>query len=115
LYITAALVMIILEYFVLLRLYKRSKNLQIVSIFVAPLMIVVGLWLTLFIQKQLNITPGRINPIVSFIVFIGLELPIAIYGYDLTPNAPILERCIVAGVFGTTAIMIASSIVNNYF
>ena len=41
----SALVMFMLEYFVLLKLYKRSKKLQDVSLVVAPLMILVGYYL----------------------------------------------------------------------
>ena len=114
LYLVSASIMLLLEYFVLLRLYTRSKKLETISLILAPTMIVIGLWLTLFIQNQFQITPGRINPIVSFIVFVILEIPLALYGYDLTPNASMLERMVIAGTFGTISIMVASSIV-NYF
>lgn len=112
LYLTSALVMILLEYFVLLKLYKRCKKLETISLIVAPIMIVFALWLTLFIQNKFKFTPGRINVIVLFIVLVLLELPLSLYGYELTPNASVLERCIVAATFGTSAILIANSIVN---
>jgi hypothetical protein len=112
LYITSALVMLFLEYFVLLRLYKRSRQLEIVSLIVAPIMIVIALWLTLFIQDRLNlgIKSTRVNPVLLFVVIILFELPLSLYGYEIKPDASILERCIVAGTFGTVSVLIAQSI-----
>lgn len=112
LYLFSALVMFLFEYFVLVRLYKRSKSLQTLSYIVAPLMIVIAMWITLFIQRYFNITPGRINPLVLFVVLILLELPLSLYGYEITPNASILERMVVAGSFGTAAVLIANAIVS---
>jgi hypothetical protein len=113
LYFFSALVMFLFEYFVLVKLYKRSKSLQAISYFVAPLMIVVALWVTLFIQRKLNITPTRINPLLLFIILILFELPLSLYGYEITPNASILERMVVAGTFGTASVLIASAMVSE--
>jgi len=110
LYITSALVFLFFEYFFLLKVYKRSKKLETISLIAAPVITIIGLWLSLFIQKQFSITPGRINPVVLFLVFASLELPLSLYGYEITPNASILERCIVVGTFGTASVLIASAI-----
>jgi hypothetical protein len=114
LYLTSALIMFILEYFVLLKLYKRPKNIETISLIVAPLMIVVALWITLLIQKQFKLTLDTINPAVLFFVLVLLELPLSLYGYELTPNASILERVIVAGTFGVASVLIANAIL-QYF
>lgn len=111
LYLFSALIMFLFEYFVLVKLYKRSKSLQNISYIAAPLIIVIALWITLFIQRNLNITPGRINPLLLFIVLMILELPLSLYGYEITPNASIIERMVVAGTFGTASVLIASAIV----
>ncbi len=112
LYILSALIIFLFEYFVLLRLYKRSPKLQTISLIIAPLMIVVALFITQLIQNQFNITKDRINPVVLFIVLVLLELPLSLYGYELTPNASILERVIVAGVAGVSSVLIAQGILS---
>lgn len=114
LYIVSALVFLFFEYFFLLKLYRRSKTLETISLIVAPIITVIGLWISLFIQKQLNITPGRLNPIVLFVVFASLELPLSIYGYEIQPNASILERIIVVGTFGTASVLIANALIGLF-
>ena len=90
----SALVMFMLEYFVLLKLYKRSKKLQDVSLVVAPLMILVGYYLFKTFMKR--------EPTLAeyFLTITLLELPLAIRGYDIKPDAKIWERLLVAGSFG---------------
>lgn len=110
LYLLSALIMILLEYFVLLRLYTRSRKLEIISLVVAPLIIILGLWITLWIQPN----GKRVNPLILFLVIAAIELPLSLYGYELQPNASILERVIVAGTFGVASVLIAESILLNY-
>ena len=119
LYILSAFIMFLFEFFVLLRLYKRSKILEYISLLVAPLMIVLALFITNIIQKSFTITNltdmkksiTYVNPLILFFVLVLLELPLSLYGYELTPNASIPERLIVAGVFGVSAVLIAQAIV----
>jgi uncharacterized membrane protein YoaK (UPF0700 family) len=75
-------------------------------------MIVVALFITQLIQNQFNITKDRINPVVLFVVLVLLELPLSLYGYELTPNASVLERLIVAGVVGVSSVLIAQGILS---
>lgn len=114
LYVLSAVIILLFEYFILLRLYKRSPKLQTISLIVAPLMIIIALLITQFIQNILNITKDRLNPVVLFVVLILLELPLSLYGYELIPNASILERMIVAGVVGVSSVLIAQGIL-GYF
>jgi hypothetical protein len=102
----SALVMLILEYFVLLNLYKRSPSLQKISLIVAPLMIALAVIITYWIQPQ----QIYINPLILFLVLVLLELPLSLYGYELYPPASVVERLIVAGTFGTAAVLISQSI-----
>ena len=90
----AALFMFVLEYFVLLKLYRRSQKLQKVSLVVAPLMILVGYYLFKIFMKR--------DPTLAeyFITICLLELPMAIRGYDIKPDAKVWERMLVAGSFG---------------
>ena len=92
-----AIVMLLLEYFVLLRLYKRSKSLQVVSLIVAPLMVLVA---NMFAD----------TPIRLFIVFALMELPLSIVGYKIVPDASILERIVVASAFGVSSSLIGKAI-----
>ena len=110
LYILAGLVMFLLEFFVLIRVYKRPPKIQTISLIVAPLMIILALWITNFIQNQFQITKDRLNPLVLFLVLVALELPLSLYGYELTPNASIPERLVVAGAFGVASVLIAQGI-----
>ena len=72
-----------MEYFVLLRVYKRSQKLEMISLIIAPLMVLIA-----------SAVAGR-NIIKLFLVF-----ALSINGYKITPDASILERIIVATSFG---------------
>lgn len=90
----SALVMFILEYYVLLNLYKRSQKLQKISLVVAPLMILVGYYLfKIFMKREPSLAE-------YFLTICLLELPLAIRGYDIKPDAKVWERMLVAGSFG---------------
>jgi hypothetical protein len=113
LYLLSALIMFILEYFVLLRVYKRSKTLEKISLIVAPIMIVIAIMITNFIQTLLlNQRREPINPLLLFIVLVLLELPLSLYGYELTPDASIPERLVVAGSVGVVVVLIAQGILS---
>ena len=86
-----AFIMFLLEYFVLLRVYKRSQKLEMISLIIAPLMVLIA-----------SAAAGK-NIIKLFIVFALMELPLSIVGYDITPDASILERVIVATSFGVVS------------
>lgn len=102
----SALVMLILEYFVLLNVYKRSSTLQTISLVVAPVMIALAVVITYW----LNPFTTYINPLILFVILVLLELPLSLYGYELYPPASLAERLIVAGTFGTAAVLISQSI-----
>ena len=108
----SAIVMFILEYFVLLRVYKRSKKLETISLIFAPSMIIIAQYIAHLIQSNTNIfDKTRINPIVIFLSFALLELPLAYNGYEIIPNASILERVVIASGFGTVSTIIGQSII----
>ncbi len=93
-----ALVMLLFEYFVLLRLYRRSRSLEIISRIVAPLMILVANY---FAE----------TPVQLFMAFVIMELPLSLMGYKITPDASLLERLVVASTFGVTASMIGYTLI----
>lgn len=94
--VKGALVMLLFEYFVLLRLYRRTPSLEMISLVVAPLMILVA--------NYFAATPTQL-----FLAFLIMELPLSMYGYKLTPDASIVERLVVASTFGVTASLIGKS------
>jgi hypothetical protein len=96
--VAGAIVMVLFEYFVLLKLYTRSKTLQIISLIVAPLMVLFA-----------NGLVGQ-DPVKLFIVFALIEIPLSLIGYKITPDASILSRVIVATSFGVTSSLIGQSI-----
>ena len=117
LYLLSALIMFLLEYFVLLRIYKRSPSLQKISLVVAPMMIILALFLTDLISTNFinpksssKVSSMNFNPLLLFIILVLLELPLSLYGYELTPNASIPERLVVAGSVGVVVVLVAQGI-----
>ena len=109
--LVSAVIMFLFEYFVLLKVYKRSQKLQTISLIFAPLMIVIAQYIAHLLQTYTNLfVKNRIDPIALFVSFTLLELPLSIMGYDITPNASILERIVVASGFGVVATIIGQSI-----
>ena len=95
--VKGALVMLFLEYFVLLNLYKRSESLQLISLVVAPLMIILASY---FVGT---------DPVKLFVAFILMEIPLSLVGYELTPDASFIERLVVASSFGVSASLIGKA------
>jgi len=107
----SAIVMFLFEYFVLLKVYKRSQKLQTISLIFAPLMIVIAQYIAHLLQTYTNLyVKTRVDPIALFVAFALLELPLSIMGYDITPNASILERVVVASGFGVVATIVGQGI-----
>ena len=89
--------MFLIEHFVLLRLYRRSPTLQTISLVVAPLMALVGYMIARAVLR-------RDPTLAEYFLFISaLELPLALRGYEIKPDAKIWERVLVAGTFGTVS------------
>lgn len=88
--------MFLFEYFVLLRLYKRSQSLEIISLIIAPLMILLANYFAS-------------TPVQLFIAFLIMELPLSLYGYKISPDASVIERLVVASTFGVTASLIGKT------
>jgi len=95
--VKGAIVMLLFEYFVLLRLYKRSRSLEIISLIVAPLMILIANYFAK-------------TPVQLFAAFLIMELPLALNGYKISPDASVIERLVVASTFGVTASLIGKAI-----
>lgn len=109
--ITSAAVMLILEYTVLLELFKRTSRLERISLVVAPLMIIVAHYIAHLLQIHTDFfVKDRIDNVALFIAFALLELPLSLYGYKITPDASVLERVVVATTFGVASTNIALSI-----
>jgi len=86
-----ALIMLFFEYFILLRVYQRSKKLEMISLVIAPLMVLIA-----------GALVGK-DPVKLFFVFALMEIPLSVMGYKITPNASILERVLVASSFGVVS------------
>ena len=109
--LVSALIMFLFEYFVLLKVYTRSNKLQTISLIFAPLMIILAQYIAHLLQTNTNLfIKSRVDPIALFIAFSLLELPLSIMGYDISPNATILERIVVASGFGVVATIVGQSI-----
>lgn len=110
--LTASFIMFFLEYFILLRLYKRDDKLQKISLIAAPSMIIIALYIAHLLQTYTNFfLKDRLDPLAVFISFALLELPLSLKGYKITPDASIIERVVVATAFGVVSVLIAQKIV----
>ena len=105
----AGLVMLLLEYFVLLRIYKRSSSLHNISLILAFTMMFIGVFIVEYMYKIKKIKIPAISYVFIFVVL--MEIPLSYIGYDLEPEAAFWERLIVAGSFGTVAYGISKSII----
>ena len=83
--------MLFFEYFVLLRVYQRSKKLEMISLVIAPLMVLIA-----------GAIVGK-DPVKLFVAFALMEIPLSVMGYKITPNASILERVLIASSFGVVS------------
>jgi hypothetical protein len=108
----SAIVMFLLEYVVLLRLYRRDKKLENISLVVAPLMIVGGQYIAHLLQTKTDyFLKDRVDNVALFLAFALIELPFSLKGYKIEPDASIIERVVVASTFGVVATNIAQSII----
>ena len=98
--LATAIVAFLFEYAVYLRIYKRSKYLEKVSLVVAPTMAFVAVYLskTLF---------GTVSPATVFLLSVIMELPLSLKGYKITPDENLTNRLIVAGIGITISFLIA--------
>ena len=97
--VAGALIMLILEYFVLLRLYTRTQSLQVISLIVAPLMVLVASGL---VQSG--------DPVKLFWAFVLMEVPLSLIGYKLTPDASFFARVVVAASFGVASSLMGQAV-----
>lgn len=112
--LVSAVVMFILEYTVLIRLFKRTKELETTSLMVAPMMIIAAQYLSHILQTNTKLfVKDRIDYVSLFISFALIELPFSLKGYKITPDAGIPERVVVASSFGVVATLIGQSILQK--
>lgn len=95
-----AIVAFLFEYIVYLRIYKRSKYLEKISLAVAPTMAFIAVYMS-------KILFGTVSPASIFLLSMIMELPLSIKGYKITPDENILNRLVVAGVGITISFLIA--------
>jgi FtsH-binding integral membrane protein len=90
--------------------------LKIISLFVAPIFIVFAQLITYLITIWFHLDTDRnISIPILFFVLALIELPLSLYGYELSPNATILERILVAASVGTVITLISQLIVKNEY
>lgn len=105
----SGIIMLLLEYFVLLRIYKRDKSLHNISLFFAFTMMFFAVFIVeyLYKQKKININ----GPAYVFIIVLLMEIPLSTIGYKIEPDAKFWERLIVAGSFGAVSYSISKTFI----
>jgi len=107
--LVAGLVMLLLEYSVLLRIYKRKKSLHNISLFFAFTMMFVAVFIVEYLYKIKKIKVPAISYV--FLIVVLMEVPLSYIGYDVEPYAAFWERLVVAGSFGTVAYGISKTLI----
>lgn len=108
----SALVMIVFELGVLMRIFTRSASLFWPSVILAPTIAVLSLRIApaLASTSALLFSRTRLDYAAVFLVAVLLELPLSLIGYTIDPPAKLLERLVVAGSFAVVSVMTAKSI-----
>ena len=101
--------MLFLEYFVLLRLYKRKADLRVISLILASAMAmaIIAVLIGYFFKKKMP------TIFEIFIIVLLMELPLSLKGYEIQPDVSIIGRMIVAGVFGSFSYVLSESILSK--
>lgn len=107
----SALVMVLFELGVLIRLFKRADWLFFPSLVIAGTMAVLSLRIAPALASMSSLfTQTRLDYAAVFFVSLLIEIPLSLSGYNVDPPAKFLERLIVAGSFAVVSVMTAKSI-----
>jgi hypothetical protein len=108
----SAIVMILFELGVLMRIFTRSASLFWPSVILAPTIAVLALRIApaLAGTSAFLFSRTRLDYAAVFLVAVLLELPLSLIGYTIDPPAKLLERLVVAGSFAVVSVMTAKSI-----
>lgn len=107
----SALVMVLFELGVLIRLFKRADWLFYPSLAIAGTMAVLSLRIAPALASVSSLfTQTRLDYAAVFLVSVLIEIPLSLSGYNVDPPAKFLERLVVAGSFAVVSVMTAKSI-----
>ena len=106
-FILPGIIMLFLEYFVLLRLYQRKADLHVISLILASAMAIIAVLIGYFFKKKMP------TIFEIFIIVLLMELPLSLKGYEIKPDASIIERMIVAGGFGRFSYALSEAILSK--
>jgi hypothetical protein len=109
--IISAIVMFLLEYLFLVKVYKKESILTPFRLILPPVLLVFAQILTYQIQDEKNKENDRINPFILFFIFILVKLPFTLNQFDLIEDVPIFERMMILGIEAVSATLIAEGIV----
>lgn len=109
--ILSAIIMMIIEYLVLIRVYKKSYGQEISVFLIPPLLLIVAQFITYKIQDRENIERETLNPFILLIVYIILKFPFSFSKHDIVPDISLFERLVISGAEAVSATIFAEGAV----
>ena len=110
--ILSVVIMILIEYLVLIRIYHKSSYKQDWSlILIPPVLLVISQFVTYKIQDKENESRQTLNPFILVVVFLILKFPFSYYKHDIIPEIGLFERLVISGAEAISATILAEAIV----
>lgn len=109
--IISAIVMFILEYLVLVRVYEKNYNNEWSVFIIPPILLIIAQGITYWIQDRNNSERKTFNPFLLVLIFVLLKLPFSYARHDIVPNIGLLERLAISAAEAISATIIAEGIV----
>lgn len=106
----SALVMLLLEYLFLVKVYKKESIITTFRLLLPPILLVISQAITYQIQDEKNKERNRYNPFILFFIFIIVKLPFTLNHYDIIEDVPLFERMMILGIEAVSATLIAEGI-----
>lgn len=108
--ILSAFIMLIIEYFFIIRIYKKESQISFQRLLLSPILLIVSQYISYLYESKKHEETQRFNPIVLFFTFILLQLPFAMQDYDLLVDVPLFERLVILGIEAVSATLIAEGL-----
>lgn len=107
----SAVIMMLIEYLVLIRVYKKSYGRDIMIFLIPPFLLILAQFITYKIQDKENMERDTLNPFILLIVFIILKFPFSFSKHDIVPDISLFERLVISGAEAVSATIFAEGLV----
>lgn len=109
--ILSALIMVIIEYLVLVRIYDKISKRSWSLFLIPPILLIIAQYITYLIQDKQNQDRSTLNPFILVIVFLILKFPFSYFNHDIVPGISIFERMVISAAEAVSATIFAEGII----